>query len=171
MQTNNNNRKRSPNTKFLAQAGWNLCKTLLWNSQEFNETEIELAQNLIEEFLSKSLNTTQKFISFCERVELAYQYLQRNPTRFVPHPLKWLSPHFEYGFYGTKEWYLNMLQERACIPIHRFELRVMAEAYTQFIFQPTQEQYKKGKKAIAHYNTSDILQAYDNCILNFKYNN
>jgi hypothetical protein len=171
MQTTKNNKQRNPNSKFLANAGWNLCKTLLWNYQEFNETEIEMAKELIEQYLINSLNTTNKFISFCERVELAYQFLQRNPTRFVPHPLKWLSPHFEYGFYGTKEWYQTLLQERACIPIHRFELRVMAEAYLQFIYEPTKDKYQIGKKAIAHYNKSDILQAFDNCILNFKYNN
>lgn len=169
MQTNKS--KRNPNVNELTHAAWNLCKTLLWSNQEFNETEIELAQSLIEKHLRKATNANIRFVSFCERVQLAYQYLQKNPNRYVPHPLKWLSPFYEFGFCGTKEWYHDLVHERILIPIHRFELRVMAEAYWQYVLEPTKEQYQAGKKAIAHYNKSDILQAYNNAILNFIYNN
>lgn len=172
MQTKKNNHsKRNPNVKELAKAGWNLCHTILWSNQEFNESEIELAQDLIEKHLLKAINVNARFVSFCERVQMAYQYLQQNPNRFVPHPLKWLSPFYEYGFCGTKDWYMNMVHERTLIPVHRFELRVMAEAYWQYVFEPTKEQYQQGKKAIMHYNTTEILQAYNNAILNFNYNN
>ena len=170
-QKKNNTNKQIPTTKDLAKAGWNLCHTLLWSSKEFNESEIELAQNLIEQHLQRAINANARFVAFCERVQMAYQYLQQNPNKFVPHPLKWLSPFYEYGFCGTRGWYLDMVHERSLIPVHRFELRVMAEAYWQYVVEPTKEQYQIGKKAIQHYNTTDILQAFNNAILNFNYNN
>lgn len=170
MQTKNTHNKRI-RIEELANKAWNFAYTLLWNNQEFNEAEIELATQLIQEYFSKSEKPLNTFIMFCERVQLAFQYIQRNPTRFVVHPLKWLSPHYEFGYKGTKKWYLDLVHERKYISIHRFELRVMAEAYLQFVLSPIAETYQTGRKAIMHYNKTDILQAYNNAILNFKYNN
>ena len=110
-------------------------------------------------------------MEFCERVQLTFQYLKKNHARFVPHPLKWLSPHFEFGYVGTENWYLDIAHERTYIPIHRFEIRVVAEAYLQFVGTATKDVYQKSKQAIQHYNTTDLLQAFNNAILNFKYNN
>jgi replication-associated recombination protein RarA len=170
MQQTQNINKRNPNAKYLAKAGWQLCQSLLWNNQQFSEAEIEMAQELIELYISKKANHAQRFIAFCERVQLAKNYLETNPTRFVPHPLKWLSPFFEHGFYGTKAWYLDMVQERKYIPIHRFELRVFAEAYLQYVLEPCKETYQISKKALAHYNNQDMMQVFNNTIINFNYN-
>jgi hypothetical protein len=162
--------KRNPDTAYLAKAGWQLCQSLLWSNQQFTEAETEMAEELIELYLSKTENHSRRFISFCERVQLAKDFLQNNPSRFVPHPLKWLSPFFEHGFYGTKNWYLDVLQERTYIPVHRFELRVFAEAYLQYILEPNKASYVKGKNAIAHYKQTQMLQAFNNLIINFNYN-
>jgi hypothetical protein len=170
MQKKTHINKRNPNPAYLAKAGWQLCQSLLWSNQQFTEAEIEMAEELIELYLSKTENHSRRFISFCERVQLAKDYLQNNPSRFVPHPLKWLSPFFEHGFYGTKNWYLDVLQERTYIPVHRFELRVFAEAYLQYILDPSKTTFTKGKNAIAHYKQTQLLQAFDSLIINFNYN-
>jgi hypothetical protein len=95
----------------MVNGAWLFANTLLWHNKEFNETEIELAKQQIEEYIihPSLLVSRENFIIFCERVLLAHQYLQRKEARFVPHPLKWLSPHFENGYAGTKAWYLDMV--------------------------------------------------------------
>jgi len=170
MHTNNNIRKMT-SLQTLVDGAWNLAYSLLWNNQDFNEAEIEMAKEMIRAYLVKSDKPLTKFVMFCERVQLSFQYIKRNASRYAVHPLKWLNPHYEHGYIGTKDWYKELVHERAYIPVHRFELRVMAEAYLRYISSPTKETYSEGKKAIMHYNETDILQAYNNSILNFKYHN
>jgi hypothetical protein len=171
MQKNNNTLRTKISKQEAVNGAWNFAYSLLWNNKHFNEAEIKLAKQLIQEMFEQTDKPLATFIMFCERVQLTFQYLKKNEARFVPHPLKWLSPHFEYGYIGTENWYLDMVHERLYIPIHRFELRVVAEAYLQFVGNATKENYQAGKKAIQHYNTTDLLQAFDNAVLNFKYNN
>ena len=157
----------------MLNGAWLFAHTLLWANQEFNETEVELIKEQIEkEIIHPSLLVSREnFIMFCERVLLAHQYLQRNKTRFVPHPLKWLSPYFEHGYVGTKAWYLDMLHERQYIVVHRFELKVFAESFYLFMKHPTKESFQKAKKALSTYGDNDLQQAFNNLIINFNYNN
>ena len=169
MQTTTATNRTNASTNTLVEGAWNFAYSLLWNNQNFNEVEIELAKNLLRDYFTKSNKPLSKFVQFCERVQLAFQYINRKEGRYASHPLKWLSPHFETGYKGTKDWYAELVQERSYIPIHRFELRVMAEAYLRFVASPTKESYQVGKQGIMHYNTTDILQAFNNAVLNFKY--
>lgn len=171
MQTESSKRnRRNPDAKTLVNAAWNLAKTLLWSNQEFNEAETELAKELIAIHFMTAKDEQQCFIAFCEKVQLAYQYIKRAEGRYAAHPLKWLNPLYEHGYYGLNDWYKDLKHERLYMPVHRFEIRVMAEAYYRFILSPVREMYQQGKKAIAHYDTGDILQAFNNAVLNFKYN-
>jgi hypothetical protein len=156
----------------LINGAWLFAQTLLWNNKEFNEAETELIKKQIESYIihPSLIVSRENFIAFCERVLLAHQYLQRNTTRYVPHPLKWLSPHFEHGFAGTKAWYLDMIHERQYIVIHRFELKVFAESFYLFINQPNRESYQKAKKALSMYAPEDLQQAFNNLIINYNYN-
>lgn len=155
----------------LVNGAWLFAHTLLWHTQDFNEAEIELAKAEIESIiLHPSLFVSrEKFIAFCERVLLAYQYLQRKENRYVPHPLKWLSPHYEHGYKGTRAWYLDMIHERQYIVIHRFELKVFAESFYCFMQQPTKESFQKAKKALNMYANENLKQLFNNLIINFNY--
>jgi hypothetical protein len=155
----------------LVNGAWLFAHTVLWHSQEFNEAEVELAKEEIEKLIlhPSLLVSREKFIAFCERVLLTYQYLQRKPNRFVPHPLKWLSPHYEHGYAGTKSWYLDVIHERQYIVVHRFELKVLAESFYCFMMQPCKESFLKGKKALCAYADEEILQLYNNLIINHTY--
>ncbi len=171
MQTETLKRFRTkPDTQKLVNAAWNLAHTLLWSNQDFNEAEIELAKELIAIHLLAAKDKHQCFIAFCEKVQLAYQYINRGESRYAAHPLKWLNPLYAHGYYGLDDWYNDLKHERLYMPIHRFELRVMAEAYYRYILSPVKEIYQQGKQAIKHYDKGDILQAFNNAVLNFKYN-
>lgn len=163
-------KKRTPiTTQTLAHAAWNFAYTMLWNNQPFNETEIQIAEQMLHDYFNATPNVATRFVHFCERVLLAYQYLQRKQDRYIPHPLKWLSPHYEHGYRGTSEWHKDLLHERTYIPVHRFELRVLSEGYLRFVMAPTSENYHMGKQAVKHYTQGDLLQAYNNIILNYQY--
>lgn len=155
----------------LVNGAWLFAHTVLWHNQTFNDAEVELAKAEIENLIlhPSLLVSREKFIAFCERVLLAYQYLQRNPNRYVPHPLKWLSPHYEHGYAGTKVWYLDMKHERQYIVIHRFELKVLAEAFYNFMLQANKEGYTKAKKALDAYANEDLKQVFNNLIINYTY--
>jgi hypothetical protein len=155
----------------LVNGAWLFAQTILWHNQEFNEAEVELAKAEIENLIlhPSLLVSREKFIAFCERVLLAYQYLQRKPNRYVPHPLKWLSPHYEHGYAGTKAWYLDMVHERQYIVIHRFELKVFAEAFYSYMMQTNKEGFQKAKKALTTYANEDLHQLFNNLIINYTY--
>ncbi|MBL7773607.1 MAG: hypothetical protein JNM95_12145 [Chitinophagaceae bacterium] len=157
----------------LVNGAWLFAHTLLWHGKEFNEAEIEIAKQQIEECIihPSLLVSREKFIMFCERVLLAHQYLQRNESRFVPHPLKWLSPHFEHGYAGTKAWYLDMVHERKYIVVHRFELKVFAESYYLFMQKPCRESFQKALQALKTYADETLIQQFNNLIINHTYNN
>lgn len=149
--------RRKPDTQTLVNAAWNLARTLLWSDQEFNEAETELAKELIAIHFMAARDEQQCFIAFCEKVQLAFQYINRGDGRYAVHPLKWLNPMYAHGYYGLDEWYKDLKHERLYMPVHRFELRVMAEAYYRFILSPIRETYQQGKKAITHYDSNTYL--------------
>lgn len=165
-------KNRAETKARLVNGAWLFAHTLLWHGKEFNEAEVELAKHQIEEYIihPSLLVSREKFIMFCERVLLAHQYLQRNENRFVPHPLKWLSPHFEHGYAGTREWYLDMIHERQYIVVHRFELKVFAESFLLFMQEPCTESYQKAIKALSAYAGKDLLQQFNNLIINCTFN-
>lgn len=157
----------------MVNGAWLFAHTLLWHNKEFNEAEIELAKQQIEKYIihPSLLVSRENFIMFCERVLLAHQYLQRKEARFVPHPLKWLSPHFEHGYAGTKAWYLDMVHERQYIVVHRFELKVFAESFFLFMQQPYKESFQKAIKALTAYADEPLIQQFNNLIINYTFNN
>lgn len=172
MVTEKNQTNRQATKARLVNGAWLFAHTLLWANQEFNEAEVELIKQQIEELIihPSLLVSRENFIMFCERVLLAHQYLKRNEARYVPHPLKWFSKHFEHGYAGTKAWYLDMLHERQYIVVHRFELKVFAESFYLFITQPIKESFQKAKKALNAYATEELKQQFNNLIINFNYN-
>ena len=93
MQTTTATNRTNASTNTLVEGAWNFAYSLLWNNQNFNEVEIELAKNLLRDYFTKSNKPLSKFVQFCERVQLAFQYINRKEGRYASHPLKWLSPH------------------------------------------------------------------------------
>ena len=168
MQTTSNT-KRTLSHQQIVNGAWNFSYSLLWNNKQFNETEIALAKEMLSSYFRKADKPVQAFVEFCERVQLAFQYINLKAGRYASHPLKWLNEHYEHGLNGTKEWHEDLIHERTYIPIHRFELLVMAEAYVRYTAQPTKEVYQLGKMAILHYEQGEILQAYNDAILNYQY--
>lgn len=172
MVTEKNQTNRQATKARLVNGAWLFAQTLLWHNKEYNEAEVELIKQQIEEIIihPSLLVSRENFIMYCERVLLAHQYLQRNEARFVPHPLKWFSPHFEHGYSGTLSWYLDMVHERQYIVVHRFELKVFAESFYLYLQQSNKESFQKAKKALATYANADLMQQFNNLIINFNYN-
>jgi hypothetical protein len=172
METQNFTNKTNKKALFVNGA-WNLANTLLWPTKTFNEVETDLVKAEISKLiLTDSFVTTRaNYIAFCERVIMAYQFITRDAKRFAPHPLKYFSPYFEHGFAGTNDWYMDVLHERCYIIVHRFDMRVLAESYCNYLFKSNKETFITGKEALANYASAELMQAYNNIIINHNYNN
>jgi hypothetical protein len=155
----------------LVNGAWVFAQTLLWPNDNFNEAETELAKVEIEKIILHPSNLVSRdnFIQFCERVLLAYQYLQRKPARYVPHPLKWLSPFYEHGYAGTNDWYLDMMHERQYIVIHRFDIKIIAESFYKYLSAPSKTTFQIGKEAIAKFAETTMLSIFNNLVINYSY--
>ena len=155
----------------LVHGAWLMAHSLLWDCKPFTEIEAEMVKDEIEKIIlhPSLLVSRDNFVEFCERILLTHKYLKRNESRYLPHPLKWFSPHYEHGYKGTKEWYLDVLNERGLIPVHQFDIKVFAVAFFKFIRFHKGEFYLKGKHALQTHANPDLQQAFDNLILYYQF--
>jgi hypothetical protein len=99
--------------EWLTDATWDFAHRILWSDQHFSETEIEISKNCIREYYEEipadvfAEQHLLHFEAYCERVLLAKGYVDRYPSRYIPHPCIWLNKNNAKGFAGTKEWYIR----------------------------------------------------------------
>ena len=103
---------------LLTNATWEFAHSILWDNFHFFNYEVELAKIYIREFYESipaekfSATAHRYFAEYCERVLLAKAYVDRYPSRYIPHPCIWLNKTNPKGFAGTKNWYYQNLEKR-----------------------------------------------------------
>lgn len=144
----------------LVSTAWNFAYSALWNCTRFSSKEIATAKEKITEYLSLSRNPEKAFLSFCQRVLLARQYVNKNAGRFIPLPSLWLDRNYEFGFTGTKAWYDEIKTIRESLPDYKAELRAMAEAVLEFSEEPTTQNYQYWRQYFIDKQTPGLLTLF-----------
>jgi hypothetical protein len=145
------------NQLHLVNAAWNFAYTALWSDIRFSSKEIGQAKQQIA-WLLASANSEKAFISFCERVLLARQYIAKSTCRYIPLPTVWLDSNNKLGFAGTQRWYDDIRSIRESVPAYKTGIRALAEAILEISKEPSASNYRYWKAYFTEHQTPGLLQ-------------
>jgi hypothetical protein len=103
---------------------WTFAKRYVWKNFPFTETETRIIKRKIILLLQETLpdlymaNRHELICEYCIRMLLTAEYLQRDSSRYITHPVIWFDLCNPYGFMGTKKWYIRHLENNAYENIH-----------------------------------------------------
>lgn len=104
--------------QLLTDATWDFAQNILWNGYPFSKAEIALSKLYIQQYYDEipaekfTATAHSHFSSYCERILLAKEYVNRATHRYIPHPCIWLNKINPKGFAGTKAWYARLVDKR-----------------------------------------------------------
>lgn len=157
-----------PISPALIQAGWLLCYTALWQYESFPDREIGYAQEVINKALLSRMGLKQAFIEYCERILLANRLFHADPSQWVDMPSLWFHPDYSEGFSGTLSVYQQIKTERAMIPGYQRGIKVMANAYWQYLNCPSSIVLKRCRRQLLSLREYNLLQLWNNLIITYQ---
>ena len=119
---------------------WEFAKKTLYQGRAFSLDEERRAKNTIYWHVFASFKpageewTDQEWHEYfhnCQdRITLAWQYVNRSPERFVPHPVKYFDSQFAHGFVRTHQWLLRtkLLKHQYHVSLELQKARASMEA-------------------------------------------
>ena len=153
----------------LVNAAWNFAYSSLWNSTQFSAKEIRYAKEKIEEYFTLAKNPRKAFLSFCQRVLLARQYVNTARGRYMPLPSVWFDKNNEYGFVGTKSWYTEIKNVRVSLPTYKEEIKALAEAVLEYSEEPTLQNFTYWRSYFIEKGTPGLLNLFQVAVINQQY--
>ena len=128
------------NKNPLTSIAWNVVRTALWDGCHLSQKEIEGARGAIDRLLKDE--PQKSFTVFCQRVLLAWQYINYASNRYASLPSTWLDETQPHGYKGTLAWYQKVEQLRQSLPLYKEELRAFPEAVLEMSADPTPDNYQ-----------------------------
>lgn len=156
-------------TEHFVHAAWNFAYSSLWNSTQFSAREIRTAKEKIEEYFLLAKNPRNAFLTFCQRVLLARQYVNSNKGRYMPLPSVWFDRVNEFGFVGTKNWYAQIKAVRNSLPAYKEELKALAEAVLEYSDEPTLQNFTYWRTYFIEKGTPGLLNLFQVAAINQHY--
>jgi len=153
----------------LINAAWNFAYSSLWNSTQFSAREIRTSKEKIEEYFTLAKNPRNAFLSFCQRVLLARQYVNQAKGRYMPLPSVWFDKNNEYGFAGTKDWYAEIRLVRSSLPNYKEEIKALAEAVLEYSEEPTLQNFTYWRSYFIEKGTPGLLNLFQVAAINQQY--
>ncbi len=153
----------------LINAAWNFAYSSLWNSTQFSAREIRTSKEKISAYFTLAKNPRNAFLSFCQRVLLARQYVNAAKGRYMPLPSVWLDKNNEYGFAGTKQWYAEVRLIRSSLPSHKEEIKALAEAVLEYSEEPTLQNFTYWRSYFIEKGTPGLLNLFQVAAINQQY--
>ncbi len=153
----------------LVNAAWNFAYSSLWNSTQFSAREIYNSKEKIEEYFTLAKNPRKAFLSFCQRVLLARQYVNAAKGRYMPLPSVWFDKNNEYGFVGTKQWYTQIKNVRVSLPAYKEEIKALAEAVLEYSEEPTLQNFTYWRSYFIEKGTPGLLNLFQVAAINQQY--
>jgi len=162
---------RSNPKNNTAENTWIFIHAALWNNNEFSYKEEIQFQNLIAEHYNTSKNPTKVFEEIIERVCLAKRYVNRKRGRYLSKPIDWLNINYHKGLTGTEGWYKEVCLQRISVPEYNTGITLLAKAITKYLQEPTIKTIVNYRKKLIAQKQFDLLQIFNNSIINFQINN
>ncbi|MBI3518070.1 MAG: hypothetical protein HY062_01765 [Bacteroidetes bacterium] len=155
----------------LIEGIWNAAHGALWPHQDFSSKEKEEFKNLIVLHLFKRKSTTQAFIELVERICLAKRYVSRKRGRYISKPQDWLNIYYPLGLAGTEGWLERVKEVRADVPDYNKGIKIFANGILKYTETPSQQVFHKYRRQLMNEKQFDLLQIFNNTIINLQYNN
>lgn len=155
--------------EHLVDAAWNFAYSSLWNSTQFSPKEIQRTKEKIEEFFILAKNPHKAFLSFCQRVLLARQYVTNAKGRYLPLPSVWFDRNNEWGFVGTAKWFYEIRRTRDSLPSYKEELKALAEAVLEYSETPTAQNFTYWRNYFIEKGTPGLLNLFQVSAINHHY--
>lgn len=149
---------------------WIFIHAALWCNNEFSANEETQFQNLIAEHYNTHKNPTKVFEEIIERVCLAKRYVNRKRGRYLSKPIDWLNLHYHKGLSGTEGWYQEVCLQRLTVPEYNKGITLLAKAITKYLQEPTIKTIVTYRKKLIAEKQFDLLQIFNNSIINFQIN-
>ncbi len=150
---------------------WIFIHSSLWNNNEFSNKEKTQFQNLIADHYNTFKNPTKVFEEIIERVCLAKRYVNRKRGRYLSKPIDWLNINYHKGLTGTEGWYKEVCLQRISVPEYNAGITLLAKAITKYLQEPTIKTIVTYRKKLIAQKQFDLLQIFNNSIINFQINN
>ncbi len=150
---------------------WIFIHAALWDQEEFSNKEIEQFKQLIAEHYHFSENSQSVFEELIERVCLAKRFIKRRQGRYVAKPIDWLNIHYYAGLAGTQGWYNEVCLQRITVPDYNKGLTLLAKAILKYLQEPTAKTILSYRKKLIAEKQFDLLQIFNNTIVQFQINN
>lgn len=162
--------KSSPKNNTVENT-WIFIHSALWNNNEFSYKEETQFQNLIADHYNTFKNPTKVFEEIIERVCLAKRYVNRKRGRYLSKPIDWLNINYHKGLTGTEGWYKEVCVQRISVPEYNKGIILLAKAITKYLQEPTIKTIVTYRKKLIAQKQFDLLQIFNNSIINFQINN
>lgn len=154
----------------LADAGWNFAYSLQWNGEIFSLNEIQSAKNAIAAFLKLHKTPEEGFAVFCQRTAIAQNGLSKILYLSGALPSHWFDWRNDDGFVSTKAEYDRIEKTRASMPLHKQELRQLANAVIAFAERPNKETYQYWREYFANAKAQHLFGYFQTAAINQLYN-
>lgn len=155
----------------IANNTWVFIHAALWNNNEFSSKEQTQFENLIAEHFNTIKNPTKVFEEIIERVCLAKRYVNRKRGRYLSKPIDWLNINYHKGLAGTQGWYQEVCLQRISVPEYNKGITLLAKSVTKYLQEPTIKTIVSCRKKLIAEKQFDLLQIFNNSIINFQINN
>lgn len=162
--------KSSPKNNTVENT-WIFIHAALWNNNEFSYKEATQFQNLIADHYNTFKNPTKVFEEIIECVCLAKRYVNRKRGRYLSKPIDWLNINYHKGLTGTEGWYKEVCVQRISVPEYNKGITLLAKAITKYLQEPTIKTIVTYRKKLIAQKQFDLLQIFNNTIINFQINN
>ncbi|MCA0429039.1 MAG: hypothetical protein LCH32_00890 [Bacteroidetes bacterium] len=162
--------KFSPKNNIVENT-WIFIHAALWCNNEFTNKEETQFQNLIAEHYNTVKNPTKVFEEIIERVCLAKRYVNRKRGRYLSKPIDWLNINYHKGLAGTEGWYQEVCLQRISVPEYNKGITLLAKSITKYLQEPTIKTIVAVRKKLIAQKQFDLLQMFNNAVINFQINN
>ena len=154
----------------LINASWAVVQSALWNSRHFSPNEVAQLKELLADHYDNGKSIKVTFKDLIERICLAKRYVARKKGRYISKPVDWLNIHYHKGLAGTEGWYQEVCLQRLTVPDYNKGITLLAKAITKYLQEPTTTTIINYRKKLITQKQFDLLQIFNNSIINFKIN-
>lgn len=158
-------------TKRLINSFWILAYSALWHNRTFSTTEVHELKTLIAEHFENRKSDKRNFKELIERICLAKRYVARKKGRYISKPIDYLNINYKNGLAGTASWLKEVNEQRESVPHYNEGITTLANAILAFIESPRAVIYYKFRDKLIEQKQYDLLQIFQNTIINLQYIN
>ena len=163
---------RQPNqieTEQLINGIWNVAQGALWINRNFSYKEKESLKELIADHFYNGKSHKNNFKEIVERICLAKRYVARKRGRYISKPQDWLNIHYPLGLAGTAAWLNQVNEVRADVPEYNKGIKTLANGILKFLDKPNHSTFYRYRRLLMEQKQFDLLQIFNNTIINLQY--